>query len=125
VLPPARYCAVVRRHCWPSASTHMENPLPPLPQAVAVVDLSRPSATGPFLAWLRAHARPTPTPDAGIAPLAPAVRERFLFGTLDGDEFGAFARQFNVYPQQMPRLVVLDVERDRFYEEVCAPLTAL
>jgi hypothetical protein len=77
---------------------------------MAIVDpSSEPSRR--FLAAYRRLAVP------GKTTLTDAVRSSFLFGSLDGKLYSEALQQYNVSPDDLPRVVVVDGAAGTFYED--------
>jgi hypothetical protein len=68
-----------------------------------------------YLAAVRAVAR------ASNSDAKHALHGSFVFGHMDGVKFAQFLSQYNVKPDRLPRLIVLDSANRMFYEdhEVC------
>lgn len=56
--------------------------------------------------------------------LEPRVYDQFVFGWLDGNQYESFVSRFFVYPETLPKIVVLDSPNERFYERE-EPITDL
>jgi thiol-disulfide isomerase/thioredoxin len=80
------------------------------PVAVAIIDPAK-DASKRFLASFRNLSLPD------VSPLPPHVREAFLFASLDGVLFETSVTQYNVSPDSLPRVVVIDGASRVFFED--------
>lgn len=79
--------------------------------AIGVVD---PGATERTAAFLDALKR---LGSATSSPLHESTRSRFYFASLDGVQWAEFAQRYNISPEQLPRMLVLDAPRKVFFED--------
>lgn len=70
------------------------------------------ASTPAYLDSVRAVARSLLAETAAVG-----VRERFVFGHLDGAKWAEFVEQYNIFKGELPRLVVVDAPKELFYED--------
>jgi protein disulfide-isomerase-like protein len=78
---------------------------------VGAIDPSNMEVTKPFVEMMQKLALPR------TSPLEASVFDRYVFGYLDGTKWEKFIAQFNVLPEQLPRIVVFDAPDSKFYED--------
>lgn len=78
---------------------------------VGVTDPTDAAKTGPFVEFMQRLSLPR------TSSLDASVRDRYVFGHLDGTKWEKFVAQFNIVPEQFPRLFVLDAPDSKFYED--------
>jgi hypothetical protein len=50
-------------------------------------------------------------------PNRPDISDQYVFGSLDGVHWAEFIEQFNIFNNELPRLVVLDMPKEVFFED--------
>ena len=58
---------------------------------------------------------------AAARSAAPDVRDAFAFGALDGRKWAEYVATFAVAPADLPKILVIDLERDRYYDGFAPP----
>eukprot|EP00617_Octactis_speculum_P017045 CAMPEP_0185756766 /NCGR_PEP_ID=MMETSP1174-20130828/15176_1 /TAXON_ID=35687 /ORGANISM="Dictyocha speculum, Strain CCMP1381" /LENGTH=422 /DNA_ID=CAMNT_0028435875 /DNA_START=12 /DNA_END=1280 /DNA_ORIENTATION=+ len=88
-----------------------------LPGKLLVVGIVDPEATETpaFLRGLQTIARGIHA-TTEVEETYDGIKDRYLFGHLDGVQWKDFVRQFNIYGG-LPRVVVLDMPAEKFYED--------